>query len=210
MVNLFKFILFFILCCQNLFARPISYTGGTTIIQNNGPVKHSLLIHYTPYYTYSIGYKWEHFRNDDINLNGIQINRLINRWHFMNAQGNLYLKTAFGDASKSNQHDVYGMIDLSGDYETEHLFTSYDAKYYQSNGDIIKQFQQVGRLGITPYVGDYGDLHTWLMLELSHQPTYSGDKLILTPLIRLFKGPRLVEFGYSSDNRLLFNWILRF
>ena len=191
-------------------ARPISYTGGTTIIQNNGPVKHSIFVHYSPHYTYSIGLKSEYFRNDNVSLNGLQLNQLLKRWHHMNAQGNLYFKTAFGDAEKSSQHDVYGMINLSYDYETEHFFTSHDLKYYQSNHDIIKQFQQVARLGVTPYIGDYGDLHTWLMLELSHQPTYSGDELILTPFVRLFKGTKLVEFGYSSDHRLLLNWILRF
>lgn len=194
----------------NAIGRPISYSGGTTVMQNNGPVKHSLLIHYTPHYTYSIGYIAEYFRNEDIALNGIQINQLLNRWHYPNAQGNLYFKTAVGQAEKSSQHDVYGMINLVGDYETEYFFSSYDARFYQSNDKIIKQFQQIGRLGITPYIGDYGDLHTWLMLELSHQPTYSGDTLILTPLVRLFKGTKLIEIGYSSDKRLLLNWILRF
>ena len=74
----------------------------------------------------------------------------------------------------------------------------------------MDQFQQKARLGIAPYIGDYGDLHTWLMLEASHQPDYSGDTFIVTPLVRLFKGTTLVELGYSSDHRLLFNWVLRF
>ncbi|MAH60848.1 MAG: hypothetical protein CMF42_00905 [Legionellales bacterium] len=194
----------------SVLARPISYTGGTTIVQHNGPIKNNIHIHYTPYYTYSIGYILEHYRNNNVNLNGIQINYLIKRWHYMHAQGNLYFKTAFGDAEQSNEHEIYGLINLAGDYETESIFTSYDAKLYRSNGNIMNQFQQIGRIGFAPYIGAYGDLHTWLMLELSHQPNYSGDNLILTPLVRLFKGTRLVELGYSSDHQLLLNWVLRF
>ena len=203
-------IILLLLLNTSTLARPISYSGGTTIMQNNGPIKHNIHIHYTPHYTYSIGYVWEHFRNDDVNLNGLQLNYLIKRWHYLHAQGNLYFKTAFGDAEQSNNHDLYAMVNLAGDYETQRIFTYYDAKVYRSNGDIMDQFQQKARLGIAPYIGDYGDLHTWLMLEASHQPDYSGDTFIVTPLVRLFKGTTLVELGYSSDHRLLFNWVLRF
>ena len=206
--TLFFFLI--LLLHTNAVGRPISYSGGTTVMQNNGPIKHNVHIHYTPHYTYSIGYVWEHYRNDDIDLNGIQLNYLIKRWHYLHAQGNLYFKTAFGDAEQSSQHDLYAMVNLAGDYETQRIFTSYDIKVYRSNGHIMDQFQQSARLGVAPYIGDYGDLHTWLMLELSHQPNYSGDTFILTPLVRLFKGTKLVEVGYSSDHRLLFNWVLRF
>ena len=196
--------------CSVSFPRPISYSGGTTIIQNNGPIKNSLLVHYTPHYTYSLGYTWEYFRNDRTTLNGLQLNYLINRWFYDDAQGNLYFKTALGRASQSGITDNYGMASIAADYETDSFFASYEGRIYESSDQIINQFQQVARLGMVPYVGDFNDIHTWLMIEVSHQPGYSGDTVILTPLVRLFQGTRLIEMGYSSDHRLLLNWILRF
>ena len=59
---------------SNVFARPVSYSGGTTIMQNNNAVKNSIHIHYSPTYKYSLGYKGEYFRRDEIALNGFQLN----------------------------------------------------------------------------------------------------------------------------------------
>lgn len=201
------FLSFFV---SNAFARPISYSGGTTIMQNSDAIKNSAHIHYSPSYKYSIGYKGEYFRRDEIALNGLQLNNLVKRWNLPEAQGNIYLKSNIGNANKSGQNELYGFIGLAGDFETRKYFLSYEGKYYKSNGDIISQFQQNARVGIAPYVANYGNLHTWLMLQITHAPTFTGDKVIATPLVRFFKGAHLAEFGVSSNKRILFNFIARF
>ena len=43
------------------------------------------------------------------------------------------------------------------------------------------------RIGWAPYEGSYGELHTWLMLQVEHLPE-NDDTTIITPLLRLFKG----------------------
>lgn len=68
---------------------------------------------------------------------------------------------------------------------------------------------QSARVGVAPYVGDYGDLHTWLMLEVEHNPE-ADDKFTLTPLVRLFKDVHLVEAGMGDDGSVLFNWVIRY
>jgi len=69
---------------------------------------------------------------------------------------------------------------------------------------------QAARVGFAPYEGDTGDLHTWLMLEIDHRPK-NEDDLALTPLIRLFKGPVLIEAGYNlTANQPLINFTYRF
>ena len=82
------------------FARPISYSGGTTFMQSNDAIKSSINVHYSPTYQYSVGYLSEYFRKDKISLNGIQLNNLIKRWNLADAQGNLYLKSSFGNANQ--------------------------------------------------------------------------------------------------------------
>ena len=61
-----------------------------------------------------------------------------------------------------------------------------------------------------PYEGDSGDLHTWLMLEGDHRPS-DPDTVTATPLVRLFKGPLLLELGYNlTANQPLMNFTYRF
>lgn len=198
------------LCMLEAFSRPISYSGGTTVMQNNGPIKNSLYIHYSPTYKYSVGYKVEHFRSGDILMNGIQINNLLKRRNAKESQGNIYLKSSLGNAKHSSKNEVYGFIGLASDFETRRHFVSYENRYYKSSGSIISQFEQNARIGVAPYIANYDNIHTWAMLQVTHIPTFGSDKIIITPLIRLFKGTNLVEFGFSSNDQILFNIISRF
>ena len=199
-----------IIAFNNAIARPVSYSGGTTVMQKNGAIKNSIHIHYSPTYKYSIGYKAEYYRRNQTALNGVQLNNLIKRWNMPAAQGNIYLKSSIGNAQKSGEDELYGFAGIAGDFETRKYFISYENRYYKSDGNIIGQFEQWARVGVAPYVANYGNIHTWLMLQVSHQPEFEGDEVIVTPLVRFFKGPHLAEFGFSSNERILFNFIARF
>lgn len=196
----------------NVIARPVSYSGGTTIMQANDAIKNSIHIHYSPSYKYSIGYKAEYFRKDKVTLNGLQLNRLIKRWNLPAAQGNIYFKSSVGNTYKSEakQNELYGFAGLAVDFETRKYYISYENRYYKSDTNIIDNFEQKARIGIAPYVANYRNLHTWLMLQISHQPEFEGDELIATPIIRIFKGVHLAEFGFSLNKRILLNYIWRF
>jgi len=54
--------------------------------------------------------------------------------------------------------------------------------------------------GIAPYIGEYGDLHTWLMLK-SKKNTLTNEWQTY-PVLKFFKGDFLIEFGYDSK----INW----
>ncbi len=51
--------------------------------------------------------------------------------------------------------------------------------------------------GVAPYIGDYGDLHTWLMIKVKENSYTNTSSLY--PLVKLFKGSALIEFGYSDS-----------
>ena len=66
------------------------------------------------------------------------------------------------------------------------------------------------RFGWAPYAGDTGELHTWLMLEIDRRGHFD-DKTSVTPLLRFFKGPALLELGYNlTDPSPLVNFAYRF
>ena len=67
---------------SQLEARPVSYGGGWTLMQNNDASRNSLHMYYSPSYKYSIGYKSEYLRHDNIALNSMQLNNLIKMGNF--------------------------------------------------------------------------------------------------------------------------------
>ena len=56
-------------------------------------------------------------------------------------------------------------------------------------------------LGITPYIGDYGDIHTWLMIKFDHTPKFKRN-LIITPHLRFFKDVHLMKLVRTLEKIL--------
>lgn len=192
-------------------ARPVSYPGGWTVMQMNNGKTHSLHLHYSPAANYSIGYRTEYMRESEYVLNSLQTNILLKRWNAHASQANLYSKSGAGFASKRQGKNEDGLAVFTGiaaDWETRRLFTSYENRGLLA-GDIDQMFSQKARVGVAPYVADYGSIHTWFMLEVEHEPK-SEDPIVVTPLVRLFTGSALIEAGISSENDILFNAIYRF
>ncbi len=194
-------------------ARPVSYPGGITWMQMNDMDSHSVHLHYSPTAKYSIGYKGEYFRGEDWQFHGAQLNYLVKRWNKPSEQANLYLKGAAGLAysdyqSFDGETSAAASIGIAADWETRRWFISYENRYLNA-GNIDEFFNQKARVGVAPYIGDYGDIHTWLMLQVDHNPS-SQDEITFTPLVRLFKGEYLAEAGVSDKGDVLFNWVIRF
>ena len=194
-------------------ARPVSYTGGWTVIGESDRQLSSALVHYTPSPNMSLGFKTEVNRDSDFALYSVHPTFLAKRWFDADYQGNLYFHGGIGVASgvndnpESDQMAIYGGI--MADWETRSLFVGYRNRYLDA-GHHARQFMQAFRAGFAPYEGDSGDLHTWLMLEIDHRPSDS-DSVTATPLVRFFKGPLLVEAGYNlTVNQPLFNFTYRF
>lgn len=185
-------------------ARPVSYPSGITFMQMNNGDMNSAHIHYSPTAKYSVGYKFEYWREDDFTLNAVQVNNLIKRWNKKDSQANFYLKSGAGNA----EGNAAGFSGIALDWEDRRYFTSYENRYTEG-AEIDGFYQQSARVGIAPYIGDYGDLHTWLMLQIDHMP--EADKNVTaTPLVRLFKGVHLVEAGMNTNGEVLFNYVLRY
>jgi hypothetical protein len=194
-------------------ARPVSYPGGWTVMQMNDGDANSLHVHLSPTKEYSIGYKAQYWRDEEWQFHGLQLNYLVKRWNGPGSQANLYAKAAAGIAYSDfgafdGKVEEAGMVSMAADWETRRWFTSYE-NHLMHAGDIHREFSHKARVGVAPYIGDYGDLHTWLMLQVKHSPE-EKDPYTITPIVRLFKGVNLVEAGVSEDGDVMFNWIVRF
>jgi hypothetical protein len=201
------------LFCSAVTARPVSYTGGWTIIEESDRQSSSALVHYTPAPSWSIGLRTEVNRDNDYAIYSVHPTLLAKRWFGKDYQGNLYFHGGIGVASGvygnplRDETAVYGGI--MADWETRSLFAGYRSRYLDA-GHFGDQFMHAARVGYAPYEGDSGDLHTWLMLEIDHRPAEEVP-ITATPLVRLFKGPLLLEVGYNlTVNQPLLNFTYRF
>ncbi len=191
-------------------ARPVSYPGGWTFMQKSNGSYSSIHVHYSPTASDSIGMYIERNWQEDITFTGVQYNRLVKRWNGRKSQANFYVKAGVGQAQPfgKNGAQIAGFTELAMDWETRRWFTEYKirATDYADNQSI----HHSGRLGIAPYIGNYGDLHTWLMVQVENHPE-SNKPTTTTPLVRLFKGVQMLELGYTIEHEeWLANWIVRF
>lgn len=194
-------------------ARPISYPEGWMLMQMNDADMHGINLQYTFTPHFSLGYVGEYWRDADWQFHGAQFNVLLKRLNMPASQANFYLKNAAGLAYSDNGRfdDEIAPAAFTGfaaDWEDRRFFTMYE-NHLVSAGDIDAFFMQKARVGIAPYIGDYGDLHTWLMLEVQHSPE-NDDNLVITPLVRLFKDVYLIEAGVSEKGDILFNATIQF
>ena len=197
---------------SSVMARPISYAGGWTIMQMNNWEFSRLHTHYSPDVKNSIGVTVENFNDSDrYNLN-LQWNYLFGRKNTKHSQANLYIKTRAGVAIAGDEKEPHASMGIAGDWETRRYFVSYEAMGRYADELNNGSLHQKARVGIAPYVREYGNIHTWIMLQAEHHPEAidQDNQIIFTPMIRMFKGDYLGEFGINTNGDAMFNWIVRF
>ena len=182
-------------------ARPISYSGGSTIMSFSDNIKDSLYYHYSPSYKYSVGIENIRDKYFDDNYSYVRFTYLLNRKNTENSQRNLYFQS--GISSKGFNEFFYGM---HGDWETRRLFVGFGLK--ETKRKIHDYSEQYYQIGVAPYLGDYGDLHTWIMIKAKENSLQ--NKWSTYPVLKFFKGNVLVEFGYGEKTEWDVHLMYRF
>lgn len=167
-----------------------------------------LELNYTVTSKYALGVMSEYMRDGNWWKQSIHQYNLLKRWNMPDSQGNLYLMSGVGVAHDDDHSTVAGEVGIQADWEDRRIYTSYSNSFVNA-GAIDRGFEQKARVGIAPYIGEYGDLHTWLMLQVEHMPGES-DEFTITPLVRLFKGSNLAEVGVSDRGSLFFHFMIYF
>ena len=186
-MGIFKIIVLIFLSINYLESRPISYSGGHTLMHFNDSMKESVYYHYSPIYKFSMGLETMKNKVFSSNETNIRFTYLINRKNKKLSQRNLYFQSAI--SSKDNNY-AYG---VHGDWETRRYFIGFD---YKEVKNIIDYTDKHIQLGLAPYLGEYGDLHTWLMVKTKKNSI--NNKQITYPVVKFFKGNVLLELGYDK------------
>ncbi len=199
--------------CATAAARPVSYAGGWTLIETSNRASSAGLLHYTLNYNLSVGARYEWQRGSDTRVTAVQPTFLAKRWFGRDYQANLYFSGGVGTAERRTagvaDSETAKFVGVMADWETRSLFVSYEGRR-MNLGQRRSQTMHAARVGWAPYEGDTGALHTWLMLEVDRRE-HLDERTSVTPLLRFFKGPALLEVGYNlSDPSPLFNFTYRF
>ena len=195
------------------FARPVSYPDGWTFMTKNNSEINSAHLHYSPTFNKSLGYRIEYSKSREYTVHTLHYNYLMKRWNTRSSQANFYTKKGIGILhtdfeSYESKLKYAGYYGVSADWETRRYFASYENRAFIA-GKIDSHFSQKAKIGIAPYIGDYGDFHTWLMFEISHNPK-DTDTITYSPIVRFFYETHLLEFGINNNNKFSFNYIKRF
>lgn len=203
-----RFLSLFLLCGVfwipgTLHARPVSFPEGWMAMTMNDGMENSATLSYSPTAKDAFGVRTDYMRNDDTTLHTLTYNRLLHRWNQTDSQANIFLMTGAGIGEDHGDFSAAGFAGMEADWESRRYYVSYENRFIASKANE-QYFDQKARIGLAPYVADYDDLHTWLMLQVQNNPN-SEDRFIVTPLIRTFNTEVLTEVGYSSNKTLLFN-----
>lgn len=194
---------------QPVEAKPISYVGGTMAMQENDETGNTLSLDYTFTPRFAAGlYAKKESSGKEFTTVGPQANTLLKRWNLADGQGNIFNMTGIGVSTYKGDSNPAAWTGFLADFETRRIFTSYEARFMYAD-DIEKSVWQRARVGVAPYLANYDDLNTWLMLQVDHHPA-KNDTVVVTPLVRFFYKTTLVEAGYSSNHRAMVNWVLQF
>ena len=201
-MGIYKIIILSFVLALNVDARPISYSGGSTVMLKSDNMSKSIYYHYSPTYKYSVGIENLENKFFNKNKNYLRLTYLINRKNTDISQRNLYFQS--GVLVDDADGFFYG---IHGDWETRRWFSGFGYKDTKNTfgQDYTDQYIQ---LGVAPYVGDYGDLHTWIMIKTKKNSLTNTQSTY--PELKFFKGPTLVKFGYSDKAEWDLHFMYRF
>jgi len=183
-----------------LIARPISWSGGSTFMYKTNSVITSYYYHYSPNYEYSIGGEYvndKYFDNEYFNIRGTY---LLDRNNTKSSQRNLYITGAL--SIKESDNFYYG---IHGDWETRRVFTSFSHIYKHTETKDYSESEL--QLGIAPYLGEYNELHSWMMIKAKRDTI--DNNWDIYPFMKIFKGDFLVEIG-TKNSHWDIHYMLRF
>ncbi len=175
--------------------------------ENQG-AEHNLDVIYTLTPHFGMGVHVATDTDDDITHIALAANGLLWRGNYPDAQANIFLLSGVGYSEDDHTSSALAYAGIETDWENRRFYTQYQNRYLYA-GDVEKNFEQKVRLGVAPYIGEAGELHTWLIFQADHTPE-EKENITLTPLVRMFYTTHLMEIGSSLDGDFLFNYTYQF
>lgn len=193
-------------------AHPVSFEGSKGIMGYHSPLLTHAQFNYSFRHWFAVGLHHFDVPNTNANqfANFLSANFLLHRWNGAGFQANIYTVLGAGH-SKLNQESIgAGLAKLQFDIEDrDYYFLTYYSQVQSESRTELRDFTV--RAGLSPYVGKFDDIHSWLILEYRSQEILdNGAFEDVTPFLRLFYKNLLFEIGQSFNGLTRFNYIVHF
>ena len=130
-------LIFFVITVE---ARPISYSGGSTLMLMSDNMQDSIYYHYSPSYKFSIGIEGVKDQILKKDFSYLRLTYLMDRKNSKNSQRNLYFQS--GVSLEGLDTHFFG---IHGDWETRRLFFGFGFKeVFNDIHDFTEKFIQTG------------------------------------------------------------------
>ena len=195
--EIIRLFLITIFLSSHLFSHPVIFKGGKVFWVTQTLNYNDIRFGTSQTSNWLIGGRLLEDRNSNESFVLINNNYLLKRWNAPNSQANIYLLSSVGINTKDNKE--MGVFGIHGDWENRRYMVMQMMEYFSHNESWVSST----RLSVSPYTVDYTKMSVWLIAN--YEVTYQDDEYssTLMPVVRLFKGNYLVEFGKSKDSSFL-------
>jgi hypothetical protein len=191
-------------------AHPTSFQGATSIELMNRPKSNLFTAHYSFSPRFSLGaesLRWVKSNDESLYAGLLRAGVLLHRINHAQFQANAYLEGGAGVARiDKDQHLTY-RVRAQMDIEDRRYYflTSLERQYVQ---DQLANWIPKARVGIAPYLAEFDELNSWLMLQYEYHST--EKKHDITPFLRFFYRNVLIEAGSSLRGQWMLNAMVHF
>ena len=190
------FATFFILL-SSISAHPVVFKNGKVFWIAQNPSFNDIRFGVSKTSNWLIGGRFLEDRKSNETFALINNNYLAKRWNNKNSQANLYLLSSAGMNTKNSE--IMGTVGMHVDWEDRQFMVMQMLEYFSHNSSLVSN----SRLAYSPYKVDYNRMSTWLIAQYRVEYQKEEYKYMFFPIIRLFKGNYLVEFGSNGNNSFL-------
>lgn len=189
-------------------AHPVTYQGAFGAMSWNSSMMSDHWLSYTLTPRFAVAARYFGLRgapNREFYFS--QLNVLLKRWNEAESQANLYLSGAYGLENTAGASSGAALVVIEADWESRRYYIS--GKYQAIRLGTGPLDYARARVGYAPYLAEFNELHTWLMMQAEYQPNIFGS-VHVTPLLRFFYQNVLWEVGASTTGNWMFNFMVHF
>ena len=200
------------LISMNALAHPVSFKGSTSFMGwSSAKSTEFVLGHsFTSYASFGVRALRLETRDDERTYYIPQVGFLLKRWNELASQANVYLVIGHGGEIKNRSFKDTSSLKFETDWESRKYYISFaQSALIDHKNDQRSIHHSKLRAGFAPYLAEFNELNSWLILEANHMNKADRD-LEITPLIRLFYKNVLIETGSSFQGDLQFNFMVHY
>jgi hypothetical protein len=195
------------------YAHPVTYPGNTMAMGEFTAKMQDANAWYTFAPNHAFGPGYMGFKADDRDIArripNLHYNYRVKRWNAPDSQANVYVQAGAGYASGTgfSGQRVTALPGVQLDYETQQIYVAFRGHVARSSV-FHHNFSNV-QLGYSPYKAEYEEIAPWAVLDLRYTSNL-GNKVEVTPMLRLIRKTFFVEVGVSTEGRPRFTLMLNF